>query len=579
MGTPGPSLTDLVVRVLPDEPGIDKEFDYLVPRELGALVRVGTRVRVELHGRRIGAWVVALDVQPPAGVDLRAVAKVTGWGPPEEVIDLAGWAAWRWAGRRASFLRTASPPRAVTDLRRPGRAGHPLPGPPDELVAEAFTGLRSVLRLPPAADLYPVALAAAARGNALVVAPSEREARLLATRLRRAGAPIALVPEQWARAAAGATVVGTRAAAWAPVADLAAAVVVDEHDEGHRQEQAPTWHARDVVAERAERAGAPCVLVSPVPTLEAQDWGRLVTPSRSAERAGWAVLDVIDRRQEPPAAGLYSERLVPFLRGEGRVVCVLNRTGRARLLVCAACGATARCERCDAAVVQDREGALVCTRCETTRPVVCQACGGGRLKTLRLGVTRAAEDLAALVREPVAEVWAGSEGEPQERVVVGTEAALHRVPSADVVAFLDVDQELLAPRYRAPEQALALLARAARLVGGRHRGGRVVVQTRSPDHEVLAAALHADPGRLVKAERSRRAELGFPPATALAVVSGASAEAYVEALGRPLGLEVLGPRDGAWLLRAPDHRTLCDALAATPRPGGRLRIEVDPVRT
>ena len=56
------------------------------------------------------------------------------------------------------------------------------------------------------------------------------------------------------------------------------------------------------------------------------------------------------------------------------------------------------------------------------------------------------------------------------------------------------------------------------------------------------------------------------------------APAFVDALGRPPGVEVLGPSDGRWLLRAADHPTLCDALAATARPPGRLRVEVDPLR-
>jgi primosomal protein N' (replication factor Y) len=163
-------------------------------------------------------------------------------------------------------------------------------------------------------------------------------------------------------------------------------------------------------------------------------------------------------------------------------------------------------------------------------------------------------------------------------VVVGTEAVLHQLEAADIVAFLDLDQELLAPRYRAAEEALALLVRGARLVGGRAGGGRLLVQTRQPHHEVVQAALLADPTRVAGAEAARRSELGYPPAAALAVVSGASAPAWVQAFGHPAGLELLGPADGRWLVRAADHRTLCDALAAVPRPPGRLRIEVDPLR-
>ena len=146
------------------------------------------------------------------------------------------------------------------------------------------------------------------------------------------------------------------------------------------------------------------------------------------------------------------------------------------------------------------------------------------------------------------------------------------------MAFLDLDEELLAPRFRAAEQALALLARAARLAGGRAGGGRLLVQTRLPHHEVLDAALHADPGRLAASEWPRRQMLRFPPAAALARISGPAAAAFVAALGRPADVEVLGPSDGSWLLRAASHIPLCAALAATPRPPGRLRVEVDPLR-
>ncbi|MGH9179001.1 MAG: hypothetical protein ACRD0N_10660, partial [Acidimicrobiales bacterium] len=73
----------------------------------------------------------------------------------------------------------------------------------------------------------------------------------------------------------------------------------------------------------------------------------------------------------------------------------------------------------------------------------------------------------------------------------------------------------------------------------------------------------------------RRAELRLPPAAALAVVSG-DGSGFVAAL--PPTVEVLGPSDGRWLVRASDPATLADALAATPRQGARLRVEVDPPR-
>jgi primosomal protein N' (replication factor Y) len=565
-----------VVRVVPDVPAIEKEFDYLVPEHLGDQVRVGTLVRVSLHGRRVGAWVVEEDVESPAGVHLQPIAKVTGWGPAPAVIDVARWAAWRWSGPLPLLLRTASPPLAVTGLPPAEGPASAAEGPPSELATDALAGPRSVVRLPPGGDALAVVVAAARRGPALVLAPSVGEAGVIALRLRRAGTPVAVMPREWARAAAGGrTVVGARAAAWAPVPDLAAVVVVDAHEEVYAEERTPTWNAWQVAAERARRADVPCVLVSACPTLEMLDWGRLVAPSRTDERAGWPIVDVVDRRRDDPRSGMFSPRLVDALRSDRRVVCVLNRTGRARLLACAACGELARCEVCEAAVQQDADE-LGCRRCGAVRPVVCAACGATRLKTLRAGVTRVREELEALAGVAVGEVTATSDDVPDTRVLVGTEAVLRRVDRADVVAFLELDQELLAPRYRAAEQAMALLARAASVVGGRATGGRLLLQTRLPRHEVIDAALHADPGRLAAIERARRAALRFPPSSALALVAGEAAAAFVAAV--PSSVERLGPSDGRWLLRAADHRTLCDALAATPRPQGRLRVEVDPVR-
>jgi primosomal protein N' (replication factor Y) len=144
-----------------------------------------------------------------------------------------------------------------------------------------------------------------------------------------------------------------------------------------------------------------------------------------------------------------------------------------------------------------------------------------------------------------------------------------------VVAFLDFDQGCW-PRYRAAEEAFALLVRAGRLVGGRRGEGRVLVQTRLPGHEVIQAAVLADPARVSAAEADRRALMRFPPVTAMAAVSGAVAPAFVAALEAQAipGVEVLGPSDGQWLLRSDRHATLL-ALAATPRPPG-LRVTVDP---
>jgi primosomal protein N' (replication factor Y) (superfamily II helicase) len=641
-----------ICRVAVDVLAVERLFDYTVPETLAGVVRVGTIVRVNLGGRRVRAWVVEDDVVSEAPPDkLRPLLGAVSAGPPPEIVDLTAWAAWRFAGPRLPLLRAASPAAIVP----PPAAGSPAstgggPAAPSsapsaasasasageavDVALDAASRTAATIRWPPAAGRGELLAAlVAADGSTLVVVPEGRLGTLGAS-LRATGATV--VPwlvegrprdraRAWERASRGGCVVlGGRSVVLAPVPDLAAIVVVDDGSEALKEERSPTWHARDVAAERARRHGARLTVVTPVPPLEAP--GPVLAPSRTAERAGWPITEVVDRRREPPGLGLFSSRAVAVLRaavedperivnrnggqtararsepdpggaGGPRAVCVLNRRGRARLLACAACGELVRCERCEASVAEVDGGAqggaslLGCARCGATRPRVCIRCASTRLKVLRSGVTRLRDDLAALVPGVgVAMVDAGTEELPQEPVLIGTEAVLHRAEpypggSIAAVVFLDFDAELLAPRFRAGEQALWLLVRASRLVGPRAAGGRVLVQTRLPRHEVLDAALKADPGLLADAERPRRRLLALPPYAALARLTGdppALAAAAAE-LRAAQDVSVSGG-DGsadAVLVRAPTNEALAGALAsafARGRPTGRLRAEVDPLR-
>ena len=575
-------VTPRVARVVPDVTGLDKEFDYLIPADLDALVEVGTIVRVELHGRRIGGWVRAImSLDSAHSRALKPIAKVTGHGPGPEMFELAEWASIRWAARRIRpFLVTAGPGRAVRTLPLDRRSGM-VPSPQSPATNSLLASGGGVLRLPPRADVMPSVLSVAALGAALVVVPQHADSALLATRLRRAGLSVASMPDDWAAAAGGVdVVVGTRSAAWAPCPGLAAAIVVDEHDEALQAERTPTWHARDVIVERCRRVGVPFVLVSPAPTLVAVEEdagpGGVVHPPAARERAGWPRVTVVDRSADDPwKRSLVTSALIERIRNpELRVVCVSNITGRARVLACRSCRSLLRCEQCDAAVGLDDDGRLSCRRCGAVRPPVCQECGAGRFANLRPGVTRLREELeAAAARTVVAITGADGEEPVAAGIYVGTEAVLHRVHQADVVAFLEFDSEMLAPRFRASEQALSLIVRAGRIAP------EVLVQTFSPDHDVLAAAVAGDPEQILAGERTRRELLGLPPYGALAVVSGAGAALVVEQLGAVADIDVGGDGVDRYLVRGSDWVSLGTALNAVDRPSGtRVRVEVDPAR-
>ena len=514
--------TPRTVRVRTEVAALGREFDYALPAGWDHQVGVGTRLRVPLHGRTVRAWVTDDRAAPPAGVEVRPVKSWLGWGPPPPVVELARWAAWRWAGPASFFLRIASPDSVVRSLPTPPP---PVSGPGAAAAAPHGWDLAldeaavTVVRLPPTTDLIELVCAVvgdpavrARRGSTVVLVPGTGWAERLRARLARRGYA---ATGDWEQARAGwPVVVGSRSGAWSPVPRLAAAVVLDAHDAAYGEESAPTYNALEVLVERARSEAAPCVVASPVPPVALVTRlgapARRLEPPAAAERSGWPPLERVDRRGADPRTGMFSEEFVRLARsvlnegqgdGEVALVCVYNRRGGARLLACAHCGELARCTRCGAAAGRAPQAAvLTCPRCAATRPVVCAACGRLRLKTVRAGVSRLREELGALLGVEVGEVAGPDGGEgpaPDAPVLVGTEAVLHRVRRAGAVSFLDIDLHLLAPRLSATEDTLALLVRAARIVGPRRRGvpGRLQVQTRVPDHPVLEAVARVSPKR------------------------------------------------------------------------------------
>ncbi|HEU5301459.1 MAG TPA: hypothetical protein VFW06_04380 [Acidimicrobiia bacterium] len=605
-GPAGSGPAARVVRVLPDVPALDRALDYLVPDDLGAALAVGTIVRVPLHGRRVRGWVVALDVEPATPVErLLPIRAVVSAGPPAELVALADEAARRWAGPRTAFLRPASPPNNVAPgpVPVPEVGIYPTSVPPVSIPDRD----RRVVETPPATERATlIASLLAPEGSTIVLVPDRAEADALVAHLAATGREVvafrtdetdASRTRTWETARHGArVVVGGRIAIFAPVPDLRAVIVLDDADEALADERAPSWHARDLAAQRAAGVGARLDILSPAPTVEAVALaGEPIAAPRPQARSGWPRLEVVDRRDDPPGLGLLSAQLGPALHraldAGTRAVCVMNRKGRAHLLLCRACGEPARCERCDATVAEVDAG-LRCARCETVAELRCRHCGSARFRGARPGVVRLRDDLAGLVpRHRVLAVDAASTALPAFDVAVGTEAVLHRVRGESnpigLVAFLDFDQELLAPRHRAAEQALWLLVRAARAVGSRTAGsggrdGLVLVQTRVPEHEVLRAYEEADPSIARSVETARRRDLGFPPFGGLAELRGAPEAVAAACIALTGSLTVLGPNGDRALVRAPDTSTLTAALATTDlgpaRARGRLRIDVDPLR-
>ena len=575
-----------VARVVPDVTGVDKIFDYLVPEALVETVRVGVRVRVPLHGRNVAGWVVEIG-EPSVGLDakkIKSVIKVLGLGATIEIVDLAVWATKRWAGRMRSFISTAAPEtlvKSVPSARYMPRAV--------QYASDAFEKIKDfgggLITVAPLTNLAPFISAVACDGPTIVVMPTQHRVKLLAAALRANNFSVAQWPQDWALAYGGVDVViGTRSAVWAPVEKFANIVVVDEHDDLLQEERSPTWHARDVAIERASRVGARCVLLSPIASLAARKWAG---DRRVADTQGkWPEVLIVDRnKDEQWSRSLISSELIAELRDKSRrVVCVLNSKGRARLTACGSCRNILRCEKCDAALNQSDKTMLDCPRCGESRPVICQVCGSSSCAVLKPGVARLREELEAAANRSVFEVTAATESVNERcNVFVGTEAVLHRVQSADTVVFLDIDSELLAPRYRANEIVATLVVHAARLVGRSNQNQRILLQTHTPDNAFLVGLKIGDLNQYFASDDSRRSLLKFPPYGSIAQVSGKGTKAFLDSLNESLEysavVQTMNKDTENGLIRAENWQQLTDVLSSAQRPAkSRLTFHIDPPR-
>ena len=406
-------------------------------------------------------------------------------------------------------------------------------------------------------------------------------------------------------------VVGTRAAAFAPVHSLGLVVVWDDGDDAHAEQRAPYPHVREVLTQRAslERAGllvGGFARTAEATALVRSRWAESLEPARAAVRAGAPRIHVTgesdtEQARDPAVrSARLPHRAFQVARealAAGPVLVQVPRGGYLPALGCVRCRLPARCGHCHGPLAlrggQRTAGCGWCGR--EAGGWRCERCAADRFRAPVVGSQRTAEELGRAF--PSVPVVASAAGHVRDRVA-DAPALVVSTPGAEPVAeggyaaalLLDTRLTLSRPGLRTPEESLRRWFNAAALVRPADRGGRVVV-VGDPAVPTLQALVRWDPSAAAERELAERSSAHLPPAARLALVSGPADEvaAVLAGLELPAGGELLGPlpldaETAQLVARVPRERgaalsgVLREVQATrSARKLSHLRVQVDPV--
>ncbi|MBI2907740.1 MAG: primosomal protein N' [Chloroflexi bacterium] len=365
--------------------------------------------------------------------------------------------------------------------------------------------------------------------------------------------------DEWQRIRQGDfdVVIGSRSAIFAPQPNLGLIVIDEEHEWTYKQQDhSPHYHAREVALKLAELVDAVVLLGSATPDVESyyrahqEEYRLLRIPERvysagqkrsAFRRQRLPDIEVVDLRQELRAGNrsIFSRSLDSAIRRalavEEQIILFLNRRGTAPVVQCRHCGHVMRCRRCNISLTyHTQEAGLICHLCNyrAVVPDTCPNCWSHRIKFLGIGTQKVEEEAAKAFPEARLLRWDSDVtkrrrshedilrkfSSHQSDILIGTQMIAKGLdlPLVTVVGVVSADVNLHLPDFRSAERTFQLLTQVAGRAGRSERGGKVIVQTYTPEHYAIATASRHDYVAFYEREIHFRQEHGDPPFRRLA---------------------------------------------------------------
>ena len=407
---------------------------------------------------------------------------------------------------------------------------------------------------------------------------------------------------QWQRIRDGEVnvVIGPRSAVFAPLPRLGLIILDEEHDGSFKQDTNPRYHARRVAHARATSLNIPLVLGSATPSLESYQATQtglaelIEMPGRVAGRPMPEVQLVDLRVKDDRSSGAISRPLEQAVKqaieNKEQTILMLNRRGFATTIQCPACGHVVSCPDCDMPLTHHRDGSkAVCHYCDYTigTPPWCPECRFDGIRYGGLGTQRLEVEVKAKFPDArVARMDSDTMRKPGSHqrvlaafrageidVLLGTQMIAKGLdfPNVTLVGVVNADGALHFPDFRAAERTFQLVTQVAGRTGRGDAGGRVIVQTYTPEHPAIQAASRHDYAMFVRDEMKNREKFNYPPLGSVArIILRGSNEEITEATADLLVARLESARDKL----GHEVRILGPAPPPIPRLRGKYRYHI-----
>lgn len=342
-------------------------------------------------------------------------------------------------------------------------------------------------------------------------------------------------------------VIGVRSSVFLPFDNLGLIVVDEEHEPSYKQyDPAPRYHARDVAVVLGAKHYAKVLLGSATPSIESYylaeqgKYGLVHLNKRygEAQLPKFEIADILRERKKKTLKGEFSSVLVSAIKEaldkKEQAIIFQNRRGYSPYISCLECGWIPQCTHCSVSLTYHQfRQEIICHYCGYKEPLprTCEACGSTNLKTMGFGTEKLEEDLQLLF--PSARIQRmdldttrkknsydsiiGDFENGEVDILVGTQMVSKGLDfdHVSLVGIFDIDGMLFFPDFRSSERTFQLSTQVSGRAGRRSKTGKVVIQSRNPQHSLLAKVVSGDFLGFYKEELIERSNYLYPPFTRL----------------------------------------------------------------